>query len=225
MKYAHVNTNKEIDDIREKLPRVYFDGRHWYDLRRESSKNMQDSGWYEIIQTDKPEDVPGGSWMLEVSYILETDKVQQVWVFKEFTEEELTLQEERILAQRKQDSFESILMATVHFIEEAHNDKEDWVRPTGAHDSYARDVVVNHNGRMYRSKIFANYTEPGSDIRWWEDVTEEEISTDPVPWYPAQWVKGSLVIYEGKTYLALKDILDPNWAPGPALWAYWELQS
>jgi hypothetical protein len=56
-----------------------------------------------------------------------------------------------------------------------------WVQPTGGHDAYAIDaMVVPPNAQdggeltVFRSKITANTTEPGTDgtfHRWWEPVS------------------------------------------------------
>lgn len=35
-----------------------------------------------------------------------------------------------------------------------------WVAPTGAHDAYAKDAEVTHNGKNWRSNIDANVWEP-----------------------------------------------------------------
>ena len=50
----------------------------------------------------------------------------------------------------------------------------EWVRPTMAEDAYALGAQVTHNGKKYISQIDANTTEPGTDERWWKEVTEEE---------------------------------------------------
>ena len=50
----------------------------------------------------------------------------------------------------------------------------EWVRPTMAEDAYPMGAQVTHNGKKYISQIDANTTEPGTDERWWKEVTEEE---------------------------------------------------
>lgn len=50
----------------------------------------------------------------------------------------------------------------------------EWVRPTMAEDAYPMGAQVTHNGKNYISQIDANTTEPGTDERWWKEVTEEE---------------------------------------------------
>lgn len=47
----------------------------------------------------------------------------------------------------------------------------EWKQPTGAHDAYDEGDKVTHNGKRYISKINGNTTEPGSDPRWWEEVS------------------------------------------------------
>lgn len=49
------------------------------------------------------------------------------------------------------------------------SDWPEWVRPTGAHNAYAKGSQVTHNGERYVSKIDANVWEPGvlgSDFLW-----------------------------------------------------------
>ena len=47
-----------------------------------------------------------------------------------------------------------------------------WSKPTGAHDAYNIDDIVNHNGTLYISKINGNDTIPGTDDRWWAVYSE-----------------------------------------------------
>lgn len=37
----------------------------------------------------------------------------------------------------------------------------EWVQPTGAHDAYAKDAKVTHNGERWISNVDANVWEPG----------------------------------------------------------------
>lgn len=47
-----------------------------------------------------------------------------------------------------------------------------WSAPTGAHDAYAKGDIVNYNGILYESQIDGNTTVPGTDDRYWTEVTE-----------------------------------------------------
>lgn len=51
-----------------------------------------------------------------------------------------------------------------------------WVQPTGLVDAYNIDDRVTHENVRYVSLINANVFIPGSDIRWWEPVSEIEHS-------------------------------------------------
>ena len=43
----------------------------------------------------------------------------------------------------------------------------EWVQPTGAHDAYAKDSKVTHNGKKWISSYDANVWEPG--VYGWEE--------------------------------------------------------
>lgn len=46
----------------------------------------------------------------------------------------------------------------------------EWVQPTGAHDAYAKDSIVMHNGKKWKSDVDGNVWEPG--VYGWTDITE-----------------------------------------------------
>ena len=46
----------------------------------------------------------------------------------------------------------------------------DWIQPTGAHDAYAKDAKVTHNGKKWTSDVDANVWEPG--VYGWTEVVE-----------------------------------------------------
>ena len=47
----------------------------------------------------------------------------------------------------------------------------DWTMPAGAHDAPNIGDKRRHDGLCWQSLIDANTTEPGSDPRWWEQIT------------------------------------------------------
>ena len=47
----------------------------------------------------------------------------------------------------------------------------EWVQPAGAHDAYAKDAKVTHNGKKWTSDVDANVWEPGV-YGWTEYVVE-----------------------------------------------------
>ena len=44
----------------------------------------------------------------------------------------------------------------------------EWVQPTGAHDAYELGALVSHNGKHWKSMIFANTYEPS--IYGWDEI-------------------------------------------------------
>jgi len=58
-----------------------------------------------------------------------------------------------------------------------HNeDYPTWIKPTGLVDSYNIGDRVTHDNIRYVSLINANVFVPGTDVRWWEPVSEIEHS-------------------------------------------------
>lgn len=100
-----------------------------------------------------------------------------------------------------------------------------FVAPTGVHDAYPLDYVVDLDGTLYRSLIPANTTTPGDPAdpqwwRWWERLDAE-------PTGPGEWVVGHAyeiddeVTYDGARYLVLQaHTSQPDWPPNavPALY-------
>lgn len=100
------------------------------------------------------------------------------------------------------------------------SDGSEWVQPTGAHDAYPMGYKVVKDDITWESLIPANVTVPGSDPRWWKDLTTV---VDPNAWdqnYKSYGV-GDIVTYEGKSYSCLQaHTSQPGWSPAdvPALW-------
>ena len=47
----------------------------------------------------------------------------------------------------------------------------EWIQPTGAHDAYAKDAKVTHNGKKWTSDVDANVWEPG--VYGWTEYVKE----------------------------------------------------
>lgn len=99
-------------------------------------------------------------------------------------------------------------------------DGSDWVQPTGAHDAYPLGYKVLKDDSIWESLIPANTTVPGTDPRWWKDLTTV---VDPNAWAPnyKSYLAGDIVTYEGKSYSCLQaHTSQPGWDPisVPALW-------
>lgn len=99
-------------------------------------------------------------------------------------------------------------------------DGADWVQPEGAHDCYPLGYTVHKDGILWESLIPANVTVPGTDPRWWKDLTT--VFEDGV-WYPNSIVYnvGDVVTYNGTSYECLQaHTSQAGWEPSivPALW-------
>jgi len=95
-----------------------------------------------------------------------------------------------------------------------------WLQPTGAHDAYLVDEIVEHDGKVWRNVTPANVWEPGTGVLW------EDMSPPPPI---AEWVQptgaqdayntGDRVLFNGVTY---ESLINANvWSPTayPAGWA------
>ena len=100
---------------------------------------------------------------------------------------------------------------------------QPWVQPQGAHDAYPLGWKVTHQNRVWKSLIAANTTEPGSDPRWWDDITV----TPPGGGGLTGWVAGKayavngLVVHQTKTYRCIQaHTSQVGWEPPnvPSLW-------
>ena len=111
----------------------------------------------------------------------------------------------------------------------AAGEHRPWVQPTGAHDAYPRDYVVEHGGRVWQSRHPANVWEPGAPGVpgvLWEDVTADAPAPAPAPDAPAfkagEAVKpGDLRTYNGVVYRCIQaHTTAAHWAPdvAPSLW-------
>jgi hypothetical protein len=94
-----------------------------------------------------------------------------------------------------------------------------WAQPQGAHDAYPVGARVTHNGSLWESLIPANATEPGSDPRWWKNLSEPEPDpNEPQPWKPwdghnsSLYQVGDRVTHNGQTWTAT--VGNNHWEPG-----------
>ena len=56
------------------------------------------------------------------------------------------------------------------FVEISLEEWPEWVQPTGAHNAYAKDAKVTHNGIKYISDVDANTWEPG--VYGWSEYVQ-----------------------------------------------------
>lgn len=105
-----------------------------------------------------------------------------------------------------------------------------WVQPTGAHDSYPPDRIVQFKDKLWRNDLgVSNPYEPGTSNARWVDVTDEIIDQappadpEPVPlWEPnTSYEKNQAVFYNGTIYYCVQPHVSlPGLEPQvvPALW-------
>lgn len=91
-----------------------------------------------------------------------------------------------------------------------------WVQPTGAHDAYALNSTVTHNGKTWTSLIAYNTYEPGVSS-WREDAAPGELPdwVQPTGGHDA-YPLGAQVKHNGSNWES--DIADNVWEPGVFGW-------
>lgn len=72
-------------------------------------------------------------------------------------------------AETRRVTHEAILDATAALMQDAHEDGQPWVQPTGAHDAYALGATATHGGKTWESLTPANVWAPG--VSGWREVT------------------------------------------------------
>lgn len=87
--------------------------------------------------------------------------VTQGWVERPLTVDEVAAREAQASAEAKAVEDRAILDATAALMQDAHEDGQPWVQPTGAHDAYPLGTKVTHNGKTWTSATAANVWEPG----------------------------------------------------------------
>lgn len=90
-------------------------------------------------------------------------------------------------------------------------DGDPWDQPVGAHDAYALDAVVAHDGKEWESLVSNNVWEPGVS-GWREKVTEGEVPdwSAPSGGHDA-YNEGDRARFEGEVYRS--KINGNTWSP------------
>ena len=111
---------------------------------------------------------------------------------------------------------EVLLTARASGAIETPDEGASWVRPTGAHDSYALGDVVTHDGTTWVSTTPANVWEPG--VSGWREKAGTDEDGNEVP---ADWIQptgthdayhtGDRVTFGGEVW---ESVIDNNtWSP------------
>lgn len=118
-------------------------------------------------------------------------------------------------ARARAELADAVLDATAALMEDAHTDGAAWVQPTGAHNAYALEVTVTHNGKTWVNLTPANVWQPG--VTGWREV----VASGPAAWvqptgghdaYPL----GAQVTHADKTWTST--VAANVWEPGVYGW-------
>ena len=215
MQIAKIVDNEivEVETV-SRQPRLSL-GR-WWDLRDDAvlEEWLEETGYKEVVQATRPQDTPTSTFDLKIE-LSDGVPVQQ-WVEREFTPQELELREQLAQEQQKSEVSTAIAEAYIHLNQQAHEDGQNWVQPTGVHDAYTKGITVKHDGKTWESMVFANVWEPG--VSGWREVVSDGGTAawvQPTGAHDAYDV-GDRVLHNGKTW---ESISAPNsWEPGVYGW-------
>ena len=170
MQIAKIVDNKivEVETV-SRTPR--FSLGRWWNLRDDAvlEEWLEETGYKEAVQARRPLDTPTSTFDQRIE-LSDGVPVQQ-WVEREFTPQEMALREQLAQEQQKSEASAAIAEAYIHLNQQAHEDGQNWVQPTGVHDAYTKGITVKHNGKTWESIVFANVWEPG--VSGWREVVSE----------------------------------------------------
>lgn len=215
MQIAKIVDNEivEVETV-SRLPRLSL-GR-WWDLRDDAvlEEWLEETGYKEVVQATRPQDTPTSTFDLKIE--LSDGVPVQRWVEREFTQQELELREQLAQEQQKSEASAAIAEAYIHLNQQAHEDGQNWVQPTGVHDSYTKGITVKHDGKTWESMIFANVWAPGVS-GWREVVSDGGVAAwvQPTGAHDAYGV-GDRVLHNGKTWESTSAA--NSWEPGVYGW-------
>ena len=215
MQIAKIVDNEivEVETI-SRTPRLSL-GR-WWDLSDNAvlEEWLEETGSKEVVQARRPLDTPTSTFDLKIE-LSDGVPVQQ-WVEREFTPQEMALKEQLAQEQQKSEASAAIAEAYLHLNQQAHEDGQNWVQPTGVHDAYAKGITVKHNGKTWESIVFANVWEPGVS-GWREVVSEGGIAAwvQPTGSHDA-YQTNDRVTHNNKTWVSTH--ADNVWEPGVFGW-------
>ena len=215
MQIAKIVDNKivEVETV-SRTPR--FSLGRWWDLRDNAvlEEWLEETGYKEVVQARRPLDTPTSTFDLKIE-LSDGVPVQQ-WIEREFTPQEMALREQLAQEQQKSEASAAITEAYIHLNQQAHEDGQNWVQPTGVHDAYTKGVTVKHNGKTWESTVFANVWEPGVS-GWREVVSEGGVAAwvQPTGAHDA-YQTNDRVTHNNKTWISTH--ADNVWEPGVFGW-------
>ena len=206
----------EIVEVETVSRQPRFSLGRWWNLRDDAvlEEWLEETGYKEVVQARRPLDTPTSTFDLKVE--LSNGVPVQQWVEREFTPQELALKEQLAQEQQKSEASAAIAEAYIHLNQQAHEDGQNWVQPTGVHDAYTKGITVKHDGKNWESMIFANVWAPGVS-GWREVVSEGGIAAwvQPTGAHDA-YQTGDRVTHNNKTWVSTR--ANNVWEPGVFGW-------
>jgi len=192
-------------------------------LRTASTVLREACGYYEVADTQRPEDTATTTHVRSVELVDGTPTV--VWTERDLTAQELAARDLDV-ARRELDRAVAVASAPTE-LEQVQNlslssegivDGDPWRQPSGAHDAYPVGATVEHNGKTWENLTAANVWEPG--VSGWREVAACPEFVQPTGAHDA-YNTGDCVTFEGQQWVSL---IDANtWSPTDYP-AGWELQ-
>ena len=188
----------------------------WWDLRDNAvlEEWLEETGYKEVVQARRPLDTPTSTFDLKIE-LSDGVPVQQ-WIEREFTPQEMALREQLAQEQQKSEASAAIAEAYIHLNQQAHEDGQNWVQPTGVHDAYTKGITVKHDGKTWESIVFANVWEPGVS-GWREVVSDGGVAAwvQPTGAHDA-YQTNDRVTHNNKTWISTH--ANNVWEPGVFVW-------
>lgn len=188
---------------------------------------QQACGWYAVTDTSRPADTDTATHDRTVELVEGTPTV--VWTERPKTQAELDAEQAAAQDQAERDAIPAAarlaVIPTLDTLPDATVQRvaalfPAWTQPSGATDAYPLDVIVRHDGTLWRSTIASNVWVPG-EANWHRYGASPDAG--PQPWvqpsgatdaYPA----GATVTHNGRTWENTHG--DGNvWEPGVFGWA------
>ena len=191
-----------------RLPRSArrLDTGQWILGLHDASVNLQQAcGWYEVMDTDRPDDSPTTTHDRTVELVDGVPTV--VWTERPLTDEELF--------QRELFQAPDTLTTVAARLNPA--EPQLWVQPTGAHDAYLPGaIVLDEAGDRWRNDLGVANVWPLDNLHAkWTNLDADE-PDGPQPWVQPEgahdaYQTGDRVTFEGAVY---ESLIDANtWSP------------
>ena len=206
----------EIVEVETVSRQPRFSLGRWWNLRDDTvlEEWLEETGYKEVVQARRPLDTTTSTFDLKIE-LSDGVPVQQ-WAERKFTPQELELKEQLAQEQQKSEASAAIAEAYIHLNQQAHEDGQNWVQPTGVHDAYTKGITVKHDGKTWESIVFANVWAPGAS-GWREVVSDGGVAAwvQPTGAHDA-YQTNDRVTHNNKTWVSTH--ANNVWEPGVFGW-------